>query len=107
MIRRPPRSTLFPYTTLFRSAYLDSRGDDTRVLEIPGSDFASYRWGTTIDPVTPGLMDRPYVARELIPYGSAPSADLLIALDRRLQEDQLDPAVLSSEEGRVGKEGKS
>src|SRR5256885_5109068 len=27
MIRRPPRSTLFPYTTLFRSAFL-RRGDD-------------------------------------------------------------------------------
>src|SRR2546430_10403208 len=25
MIRRPPRSTLFPYTTLFRSASLDLR----------------------------------------------------------------------------------
>src|SRR4051812_49681745 len=25
MIRRPPRSTLFPYTTLFRSALRDSR----------------------------------------------------------------------------------
>src|SRR3712207_7064586 len=25
MIRRPPRSTLFPYTTLFRSARLDRR----------------------------------------------------------------------------------
>src|SRR5258707_2438613 len=25
MIRRPPRSTLFPYTTLFRSALLDLR----------------------------------------------------------------------------------
>src|SRR4051794_41480739 len=25
MIRRPPRSTLFPYTTLFRSASKDSR----------------------------------------------------------------------------------
>src|SRR2546426_9300893 len=25
MIRRPPRSTLFPYTTLFRSLFLDSR----------------------------------------------------------------------------------
>src|SRR3712207_8183814 len=25
MIRRPPRSTLFPYTTLFRSAGLDDR----------------------------------------------------------------------------------
>src|SRR3712207_7108205 len=26
MIRRPPRSTLFPYTTLFRSAYVTLRG---------------------------------------------------------------------------------
>src|SRR3712207_8181120 len=26
MIRRPPRSTLFPYTTLFRSALLPRRG---------------------------------------------------------------------------------
>src|SRR2546425_6474743 len=25
MIRRPPRSTLFPYTTLFRSVYVRSR----------------------------------------------------------------------------------
>src|SRR3712207_8966276 len=25
MIRRPPRSTLFPYTTLFRSRHLDAR----------------------------------------------------------------------------------
>src|SRR5258708_29976872 len=30
MIRRPPRSTLFPYTTLFRS--LPLRGDAGRVL---------------------------------------------------------------------------
>src|SRR2546422_3378539 len=27
MIRRPPRSTLFPYTTLFRSVLLPVRGD--------------------------------------------------------------------------------
>src|SRR5258705_9707606 len=27
MIRRPPRSTLFPYTTLFRSVGIDERGD--------------------------------------------------------------------------------
>src|SRR3712207_8744426 len=26
MIRRPPRSTLFPYTTLFRSEWLENRG---------------------------------------------------------------------------------
>src|SRR2546430_10413670 len=28
MIRRPPRSTLFPYTTLFRSMYAHTRADD-------------------------------------------------------------------------------
>src|SRR2546425_3087212 len=26
MIRRPPRSTLFPYTTLFRSRWIERRG---------------------------------------------------------------------------------
>src|SRR3712207_8262104 len=31
MIRRPPRSTLFPYTTLFRS---DHRGGDAPDLEV-------------------------------------------------------------------------
>src|SRR2546427_5630211 len=30
MIRRPPRSTLFPYTTLFRSAQVGERLDDDR-----------------------------------------------------------------------------
>src|SRR2546422_2733894 len=29
MIRRPPRSTLFPYTTLFRSHHLGAVGPDT------------------------------------------------------------------------------
>src|SRR5688572_31732390 len=38
MIRRPPRSTLFPYTTLFRSRVIvvlhHAFGDEDRVLEI-------------------------------------------------------------------------
>src|SRR5256885_10982687 len=38
MIRRPPRSTLFPYTTLFRSAPLDQTA--TRGLQVPKA-----RWG--------------------------------------------------------------
>jgi arabinofuranan 3-O-arabinosyltransferase len=76
-------------------AALDAGSHDTRVLELPGADFASYRWGNTVDPITPGLMDRPYVARELIPWGSAASADLLNALDRRLQEGVLDPAAIA------------
>src|SRR2546425_7369674 len=33
MIRRPPRSTLFPYTTLFRSR--EERGQDRRVADTP------------------------------------------------------------------------
>src|SRR3712207_6915259 len=31
MIRRPPRSTLFPYTTLFRSSRARLRADSSRV----------------------------------------------------------------------------
>ena len=74
---------------------LDARDDGSRVLEVPGSDFASYRWGNTVDPVLPGLMDRPYVARELIPYGSPASADLLNAFDHRLQEQTFDAEALA------------
>src|SRR5689334_24544597 len=34
MIRRPPRSTLFPYTTLFRSDHLANGGDAAPVVAI-------------------------------------------------------------------------
>src|SRR2546430_11931619 len=34
MIRRPPRSTLFPYTTLFRSSSSPSKGRYERLSEI-------------------------------------------------------------------------
>src|SRR2546430_17499851 len=37
MIRRPPRSTLFPYTTLFRSQHFLGVGDD--VIEIEHLGF--------------------------------------------------------------------
>ncbi|HEX8805191.1 MAG TPA: alpha-(1-_3)-arabinofuranosyltransferase family protein, partial [Acidimicrobiales bacterium] len=73
------------------AAYLDGRDHDTRVLLVPGSDFASYRWGNTVDPILPGLLDRPSVARELIPYGSPASANLLNAFDLRFQERTADP----------------
>ncbi len=81
----------------WKSAIADAdQGDrNTRVLEIPGADFASYRWGGLVDPLTPGLMDRPYVARELIPWGSPASADILNAFDRQLQEGVMEPASLA------------
>ncbi|HVF33551.1 MAG TPA: alpha-(1-_3)-arabinofuranosyltransferase family protein [Acidimicrobiales bacterium] len=77
------------------AAHLDGRRDRTRAVEVPGIDFASYRWGQTLDPITPGLMDRPYAARELIPLGSPATADLLNAFDRRFQEGLVDPEALA------------
>src|SRR3712207_8368471 len=35
MIRRPPRSTLFPYTTLFRSAVIQALTAARRLLPLP------------------------------------------------------------------------
>src|SRR3989449_4057080 len=34
MIRRPPRSTLFPYTTLFRSALRDIRDETIKIVTV-------------------------------------------------------------------------
>src|SRR3712207_5335299 len=49
MIRRPPRSTLFPYTTLFRSNAQESLEDSlARIDEIGGpTTFNHYPWGWT------------------------------------------------------------
>src|SRR2546426_3736504 len=41
MIRRPPRSTLFPYTTLFRSLMAKGVGQATTPLLTPRSQEAS------------------------------------------------------------------
>src|SRR3712207_9569483 len=44
MIRRPPRSTLFPYTTLFRSMYKNKKKDasaDNVLLQVAKGTIAS------------------------------------------------------------------
>src|SRR5690348_18047743 len=43
MIRRPPRSTLFPYTTLFRSAPVDAPDGSGSRVQVQGT------WNTDID----------------------------------------------------------
>src|SRR2546426_5671876 len=43
MIRRPPRSTLFPYTTLFRSPDPDGRGSLAPVLPLLAPVFPVVR----------------------------------------------------------------
>src|SRR3712207_7308865 len=51
MIRRPPRSTLFPYTTLFRSA----RAADTPLGGFPESCVAVKTWYAAPGRTNPGL----------------------------------------------------
>src|SRR5687768_18369160 len=54
MIRRPPRSTLFPYTTLFRSIQFSDAGKDPEVYLLPpaarNSLRRSYLPGQTLPP---------------------------------------------------------
>ena len=76
------------------ASYLNSLGSSSRVLGLPGEDFAAYSWGVTQDPVPPGLLDRPYVSRQVVPHGSPQAANLLQALDEPLQEGTLDPAAI-------------
>src|SRR5258708_12898483 len=49
MIRRPPRSTLFPYTTLFRSADGEERNHHGDELGIPADQIRQDRKSTRLN----------------------------------------------------------
>src|SRR2546422_5059618 len=55
MIRRPPRSTLFPYTTLFRSPDPSQTANGKLGPGIPEShdNLIPYRWGFGVNPLHP------------------------------------------------------
>ena len=48
MIRRPPRSTLFPYTTLFRSIYFEGGREAALALDT---------WFVPVDHTIIGIVD--------------------------------------------------
>src|SRR2546430_15650029 len=50
MIRRPPRSTLFPYTTLFRSPFGDLELSSVSCLHV-AEHIGLGRYGDAIDPL--------------------------------------------------------
>ena len=52
---------------------------------IPGNDFASYRWGDTVDTPQPAFLNRDFVTREQQIMGSIATADTLYALDGPMQ----------------------
>src|SRR2546425_12805569 len=70
MIRRPPRSTLFPYTTLFRS---ELRGHPARAVETVGRGprLARLLAVEPHDPVRELVLPRRERARELDQEGRA------------------------------------
>src|SRR3712207_9262386 len=108
MIRRPPRSTLFPYTTLFRSAgWVDAVVGGGGLIQLPalliglpdttppaavlGTNKISSVWGTATSSVTYAIKVRPDW-RTILPLVVASAAG---------------SALGRSEERRVGKECRS
>ena len=75
--------------------YLNSVNPDTRVLAIPGNDFASFRWGNTVDTPQPAFLNRPFLIHEQQVMGSMATADMLYALDDPIQQSTANPAALS------------
>src|SRR5947208_7137290 len=80
MDRRPPRSTLFPYTTLFRSAWLATALRRTPVLSRKAPRMARARWRRPLvgwPQVTRRQRQAPRVRlRRHVPAMRAPMADL-------------------------------
>src|SRR2546429_6423794 len=61
MIRRPPRSTLFPYTTLFRSTAIGnfSAKDSSKYAQFAGSLEETASFFTQLTSITPPAIDKP------------------------------------------------
>src|SRR5258707_4160012 len=99
MIRRPPRSTLFPYTTLFRSRSLSEISESNVLLvDMTVASGAAQQFDERSEEHTSELQSRQYlVCRLLLEKKKRPSAvrapstpiPLTIQLDRRQRADVL------------------
>src|SRR5256886_10494233 len=78
MIRRPPRSTLFPYTTLFRSGRFAAAG--IAAVPVKGPTLAALAYG---DLARRESFDLDILVRR---QDVAPAADLLRSLDYRADQ---------------------
>src|SRR2546425_3885391 len=102
MIRRPPRSTLFPYTTLFRSIEPDAGRvtiDGRDVLALGTRELRALRRRMQIvfqDPygsLNPRMTVRQTLAEPLAIHRPASGADAERRIAALLEEGGLDPAV--------------
>src|SRR2546427_1385082 len=93
MIRRPPRSTLFPYTTLFRSFHAHIAGIDTLARSLlAAADMVEH--DTLAAPRTKRYADWSNELGKGILSGSITLADL----ERRVAAGEIDPRPRSGEQ---------
>ena len=76
-------------------AAIDSRDQGFRILQLPGAEFGSYRWGHTVDQPVVALTDRALITRDLLPLGSAVAMDLVFSLDDRIQRGVIPADAIS------------
>ncbi|HEY6430232.1 MAG TPA: alpha-(1-_3)-arabinofuranosyltransferase family protein, partial [Acidimicrobiales bacterium] len=84
-----------PSYQLAAISHLNATHPGTRVFAIPGNDFASYRWGNTVDTPQPALLNRSFVTREQQIMGSIATADTLYAVDGPIQDGIADTNALA------------
>src|SRR5471030_3108457 len=83
MIRRPPRSTLFPYTTLFRS----DRCGDGDVVPVYFGQAGCHQYGDRSEEHTSELQSlRHLVCRLLLEKKKAMSTEAIVVIDPSLAE---------------------
>src|SRR3712207_9330886 len=87
MIRRPPRSTLFPYTTLFRSQVDVPRAEIDRRDDLNAELVASHLHEFLADVALEGLVEVVGVAEEVGRGHERPGRDLLRDVGRRRSEE--------------------
>src|SRR3712207_9510506 len=108
MIRRPPRSTLFPYTTLFRSFI--SNGGNEENLETIVAAFEEENPGISVDVTTLPYADYGTALQTDLAAGTVSDVfDLEYANFAQLAADGVlaELEAARSEERRVGKECRS
>ena len=73
---------------------------------LPGTLFAVYRWGNTVNSVAPAIARRPLLIREVVRYAPRRASQLQAEVDdlvqqRRLVPGQLDPLLKLMGVGQV------
>src|SRR3712207_9486045 len=87
MIRRPPRSTLFPYTTLFRSL---PNEQDPQTLQIIGEDILAgrhWRIESNMEPISIRANDAYYVQSDRLLVFSDDTWFSMLRLGRNRSEE--------------------